>query len=410
MSFLLTSAGIIPTVSSERPMQNLLIVGNTADNPFVDDITHYMQQREDYSDLISLKSFLNTEFCPRFLVDESDFRNTGNQLKGKSILLVSTTLTHYTRDELAMRNFLIIRAARDNGAARVMLLEPDLYYSAQDRGPRPEHGLTHFRRDSEDYKKFDGQPFSARLYADLLKHAGVDDVFTVHNHSCSVQNIFMDRLSGGFHNAIPADLYSHYIGDSDIVDEDRLVICSPDKGARDFAEAVRDQFPGKKIPLLRMDKKRLDEHEVEVAMAEDTEIGLEDLSGKDVVVFDDMVRTGRTIVESCRLLRRGNPRRVVFFVTHFYSSREGRINLNDPVIDEIVTTDTIPGILNRDVQGRLRHKLVVLKIERWISNFVRDRIFPSEMPLSVPLYSEDMSSKNPRWRGRMGPLFSGHER
>ncbi len=391
-------------------MQNLFIVGNTADNPFVDDIARHMQQREDYSDLISLKNFLNTEFCPRFLVDESDYRNIGNQLKGKNILIVSTTLTHFTRDELAMRNFLIIRAAKDNGAERVMLLEPDLYYSAQDRGPRPEHGITRFKRDAEDYKKFDGQPFSARLYADLLKHAGVDEVFTVHNHSCSVQNIFMDRFSGHFHNAIPSDLYSHYIVDSDIVDENRLVICAPDRGARYFAESVRDEFPTKQIPMITMEKKRLGEHEVRVTCTDDSEIGLEDISGRDVVVFDDMVRTGHTIVECCRLLRRGNPRRVVFFVTHFYSSREGRINMNDPVIDEIVTTDTIPDILNRDVQGRLRHKLVVLKIERWISDFVRRCIEPSSEPLSPPLYSEDMSSKNPRWRGRMGPLFSGNER
>lgn len=391
-------------------MEKPLIVGNTADNPFVDDIAHHMQQREDYSDLISLKSFLNTEFCPRFLVDEHDFERIGNQLEGKTVLLVSTTLTHYTRDDLAMRNFLITRAAKDNGASRVMLLEPDLYYSAQDRGPRPEHGLTGFTRDTGDYKKFDGQPFSARLYADLLKHAGVDDVFTVHNHSCSVENVFMDRLSGHFYNAIPADLYSHYIIDSDIVDENRLVVCAPDKGARGFAKEVRDQFPGMDVPVMWMNKERQGEHEVEVMPAEDSEISLSDLSGRDVVVFDDMVRTGHTIVESCRQLRRGNPRRIIFFVTHFYSSREGRINLNDPVIDEIVTTDTIPGVLNRDVQGRLRHKLVVLKIERWISNFILDRLFTSSEPLKPPLYSEDMSSKNPRWRGRMGPLFSGTER
>lgn len=391
-------------------MQHLLIVGNTADNPFVDDIAHHMRQREDYSDLISLKSFLNTEFCPRFLVDEDNYDQIGNQLAGKSVLMVSTSLTHYTRDDLAMRNFLIIRAARDNGAERVMLLEPDLYYSAQDRGPRPEHGMTRFQRDADDYKKFDGQPFSARLYADLLKHAGVDDVFTVHNHSCSVQNIFMDRLSGHFHNAIPADLYSHYIVDSDIVDEKRLVVCAPDRGARYFADAVRQEFPERKLPLIIMEKDRLGEHEVQVRVSEDSETGLEDIAGRDVAVFDDMVRTGRTIVETCRLLKKGKPRKIVFFVTHFYSSREGRINLNDPVVDEIVTTDTIPEILNRDVQGRLRHKLVVLKIERWISNFVRNTLDPSAEPLDTPLYSEDMSSKNPRWRGRMGPLFSRHER
>ena len=99
-----------------------------------------------------------------------------------------------------MRNCLIARAAKDNGAGRVILLEPDLYYSAQDRGPRLEHGVTEHKRDLMDYWKFDGQPFSSRLYADILEMSGVDEVVTVHNHSYSVTNVFMDRFSGHFYN------------------------------------------------------------------------------------------------------------------------------------------------------------------------------------------------------------------
>jgi ribose-phosphate pyrophosphokinase len=159
-------------------MDDLIIVGSAAENPFVDDITQHMNQDEHYSDLISLKVFINSEFCPRFLVNEQSWENVGRKLEGKRVLIVSTTLGDLTRDEIAMRNFLIARAARDNGAARVILLEPDLFYSAQDRGPRPEHGCPGQERSPADYKKFDGQPFSARLYADLLSKAGVDEVVT----------------------------------------------------------------------------------------------------------------------------------------------------------------------------------------------------------------------------------------
>ena len=179
-------------------MDNVVVVANVADNPFAEDISHSMGQAEDYSDLISLKDFLNSEFCPRFIVDEEDQEHIGDKLEGKQILIVSTSMGLYTRQDLAMRNCLIARAAKDNGADRVVLLEPDLYYSAQDRGPRVEHGLTRFKRDAEDYKKFDGQPFSARLYADMLQESGVDEVVTVHNHSFSVRAIFMDRFSGHF--------------------------------------------------------------------------------------------------------------------------------------------------------------------------------------------------------------------
>jgi len=80
-----------------------------------------------------------------------------------------------------MRCIMVARAAKDNGAAKVILVQPDLFYSAQDRGPRPGQGNIEFERTLKDYKKFDGQPFSAQLYAQMLKISGVDGVVTVHN-------------------------------------------------------------------------------------------------------------------------------------------------------------------------------------------------------------------------------------
>jgi len=371
----------------------------------VADISQHMNQDEHYSDLISLKTFLNSEFCPRFLVDEDSWENVGRKLEGKKVLIVSTNLGDLTRDEIAMRNFLIARAARDNGAGRVLLLEPDLFYSAQDRGPRPEQGYTCFERDAVDYKKFDGQPFSARLYADLLVKAGVDEVITVHNHSCSVKTIYMDRFAGRFHDLHPADVYADYIRESDIVNDNNLVLCAPDKGATPFVEEVRLELGRSDVGVLSMNKERKTEWEVEIVPDPESEIPLAAVEGKDVVVIDDMVRTGKTIVECCKLLRTAKPNRVVFFVTHFNSSREGRINMNDPCIDEIITTSTIPNILNRDVQGRLRHKMVVLRVSRWISSYILQILDSKAPPLKKPLYNEDMSSKNPRWKGHMGPLF-----
>ena len=388
-------------------MKELVIVGAASDNTFVEDIAHHLNQHEDYLDIVSLKTFLNTEFCPRFIIDEELEGKIGTKLEGRDVMIVSTSFSAYSRNELAMRTFLIARAAKDNGAEKVILLEPDLFYSAQDRGPRPEHGITDFERAENDYKKFDGQPFSSRLYAELLKLSGVDEVITVHIHSSSVERIFMDRFSGKFHNLKPADVYASYLRDSDIVSTDRMVLCSPDKGASDFVDAVHAELGGTEIPLISLQKHRYGEREVEITVDPDSSASLGDVSGKDVVIVDDMVRTGTTIVECCNLLKRYSPRRILFFVTHFYSSREGRNNLNDPVIDEIVTTSSIPSILNRDLQGRLRHKMVVLRVSRWIASYILQMIDPSQDGLHGALYKEDMSSKNPRWRGKMGPLFSG---
>ncbi len=386
-------------------MKGVVVVANVADNPIAEDIAHYLKQYEDYQDLISLKNFLNSEFCPRFISDDQDYNNIGNKLEGKTVILVSTNQGMFSRNDLAMRTFLIARAAKDNGAEKVILVEPDLYYSAQDRGPREEHGVTNYIRTLEDYKKFDGQPFSSRLYADLLKNSGVDEVLTVHNHSISVQNIFMDRFSGHFYNMNPADLYASYMNDTDVVRNGDLVLCAPDKGALGFVKQVKTELGRDNVPMICMNKERMGEREVKIELSPLSEMDLSEIAGKDIAVIDDMVRTGNTIIEAAHLLRSANPGRIVFFVTHFYSSRECRAILNDKVLDEIITTTTIPSILNRDVQGRLRHKMVVLSISRWISNNLIHIIDKDAEGLNPPLYSEDMSSKNPRWKGRAGPLF-----
>jgi ribose-phosphate pyrophosphokinase len=387
-------------------MKDLIIVGSASENTFVEDIAYHLNQHEDYLDIISLKEFLNTEFCPRFIIDEEDMSRVGRKLEARDVIIVSTSFSTLSRNELAMRNFLIARAAKDNGAERVILLEPDLFYSAQDRGPRAEHGITDYKRDAADFKKFDGQPFSARLYAELLKLAGVDEVVTVHIHSPSVERIFMDRFSGKFHNLKPSDVFAGYIRDSDIVNVDRLVLCAPDEGASQFLDELHADLAIPGVPKIQLKKIRHDERDVEVEADPAYNEYLEQIQGKEVIVVDDMVRTGTTIAECCRLLNKYNPRRILFFVTHFYSSREGRDNMNEAVIDEIVSTSTIPTILNRDMQGRLRHKMVVLRIARWISSYILQMLDSGSQGLKQPLYKEDMSSKNPRWRGKMGPLFT----
>lgn len=383
-------------------MSNVIIVGNVAEDPFAIDVGHSFGQDADLSDIVSLKTFANGEFCPRFIADERDLTRIGEKLEGTTVVIVSVNSHNHSRQTLAMRTFLIARAAKDNGAEKVVLVEPDLFFSAQDRGPRPEHGRTAHPRDIKDFKKFDGQPFSSLMYAQLLKTSGVDSVFTVHNHSHSVQDLFRTTFGGDFHNLHPTELYSHYLKYSDMVEQGQdgshLVLCAPDKGAVEFVQYMKEAIGLPGLGLCKMSKERTGERQVEIQVAPDSPVSLEGLAGKDIVVFDDMVRTGSTIVQCCRALRQGQPRRVLFCVSHFYSSQEGRENMASGAIDEILTLNTLPTILNRDTQGRLRHKLVVLKIEKWISRYLLDYFGMDQGKLSTDFYSADMSSKNPRWR------------
>jgi ribose-phosphate pyrophosphokinase len=383
-------------------MKRVIIVGNVSEDPFAIDVAHAFGQDQDLSDVISLKNFANGEFCPRFIADEHEMTGIGERLDGATVVIVSVDGDSNSRQTLAQRNYLIARAAKDNGAEKVVLVEPDLFYSAQDRGPRSAHGHTVLARDAKDFKKFDGQPFSSLLYAQLLKTAGVDAVITVHNHSHSVQEVFRSTFGGDFTNLIPAEVYAHYLKHGDVVDPgtggDNLVLCAPDKGAVEFVETMHKAIGLPNAGLCKLSKERAGERKVEIEVAADSPVPLAGLAGKDVIVFDDMVRTGSTIVKACQALRHGKPRRVLFCVSHFYSSEEGRENMAASAIDEILTLNTLPTILNRDTQGRLRKKLVVLKIEKWITRTLRAYVGLPPDKLHDEFYAVDISSKNPRWR------------
>lgn len=379
-------------------VKDVIVVGNVSENPSAMDTAHFFGQREDVSDVLSLKEFENSEFCPRF-ISETTNKKIGHGLEGMGVVIGSSSTMTLSRNEIAMRNLLVARAAKDNGAAWVVLAEPDLFFSAQDRGPRPEQGMLSKGRTDVDLDKFNGQPFSALLYAELLKNAGVDEVMTIHNHSVSVKRVFNDIFNGFFTDLRPHRLYSRYIKESNIVNLENLVLVAPDHGALEFVLDTQQALE-EPVPHMMMRKVRTGERKVSIDIDEESPISLEDIKGKDLIVMDDMVRTGSTIVKCCELLKQYEPNKIVFMVTHFHSSKEGRLNMSKDCIDEIITTNTIPSILNRDYQGRLRAKMAVLKTSRWLAHHLRRRFGLVEGDLKGKWYQEDMSSRNPRSRFR----------
>ena len=393
-------------------LDNVIIVGNSSDDPFAIDLAFSLGQAEDIADLISMKTFANSEFCPRFISDEDDFANIGKKLGGKTVVIVSTSSLIVSRQNLAMRNLLIARASKENGAEQVILVEPDLYYSAQDRGPTQELGETLSPRDEKDLKKFDGQPFTAKLYAQMLQLAGVDRVLTVHNHSFSVQKTFSEVFAGNFHNLIPYDIYTDYLRKSDIIkcgpEGEGLALCAPDAGAREFVKNMYAHLDLPKAKFILLDKERSGERKVDIKLHDESESTFEEIDGHDIVLFDDMVRTGSTVVKSCQFLKQINPGKTIFAVSHFYASEEGREKMAHPAIDEILTLNTLPTVLNRDVQGRLRRKMVVLKIERWLGKKLCEVL---DLPLTREdsSYQIDMSSTNPRFIRKIWSSDQLHE-
>ncbi len=388
---------------------DLMIVSNWSDASFALDTAHHVGQEPQVSDVISLKTFANTEFCPRFINDASDLERIGSHLEGKRVYVISTSSPQHTRSELAMRNLLIASAAKENGAARVVLVEPDLFFSAQDRGP---HSTDHPQMTGpESYKKFDGQPASAQLYAQMLRGAGVDQVVAVHNHKPEVlSRIYNDVFgtNGGrspFFNLDIAYLVAHYIlqvarpqglGEN-------VGLVAPDQGAEEFVRSVR-RFTGlREAEVVVLEKQRHGQRNVEMTLPANAHR----LKDREVFILDDMVRTGGTIATAASLLHENEetrPRRIYFYCTHTYISPEARENLHAGALTEFATTNTLPNVLNRDDQGRLRQKIVVLKIEAFLADAIlhclegredpEERYHPRRLQQAGSYYQLDFSSRN----------------
>ena len=393
---------------------NYLLVSNVSDASFAIGVAHARSQKIDISDIVGLKTFVNSEFCPRFLLDDPTEENLGFGLQGKSVYILSTSSAHYTRNELAMRNCLLASAAKENGAEFVALVEPDLFYSAQDRGPRTRNHPQAL--DFPSKMKFVGQPCSAELYARMLKAAGVDLVMTVHNHKPEVvkeiyRNVFAGEPATGkprYINLDIAHIVANYVLRSGLVRlwnyGEHVGFVAPDDGAVDFVRKVQEFSGLRNSVLVTMKKTRHGQRDVEIDASNDVSL----LKNRDVFILDDMVRTGGTVAANVKMLAENPacaPEKIFFYSTHTYISPEARENLNSPYLTQFITTNTIPNVLNRDDQGRLRKKTVVLKLEPWIGHAVQhcleygensDELYDaSSVGHADGFYAVDISSKNP---------------
>jgi ribose-phosphate pyrophosphokinase len=154
-----------------------------------------------------------------------------------------------------------------------------------------------------------------------------------------------------------------------------------------------------------LEKTRLGQRNVELSASDE----VKQLKGRDVFILDDMVRTGGTIAGAIGLLAEDpatKPAHIYFYCTHTYISPEGRENLNSQHLTEFITTNTLPNVLNRDDQGRLRKKMVVMKIEAWIADALvhcleegqlpEERYGRQVVPFADRFYKLEFSSKNER--------------
>jgi ribose-phosphate pyrophosphokinase len=211
--------------------------------------------------------------------------------------------------EHLMELLLMLDAARGASAARVTAVIPHYAYARSDKKDAPRISI------------------AAKLVADLLATAGAGRVLTMTLHSPQVHGFFsvpVDHM-----NALRV-LASHFRKRK----LTNTVVVSPDLGnvkeASHFARML-------KLPVAAGSKKRLSDDRVVI----DALVG--DVDGKNVIVFDDEIANGGTIVEVLDRLRERRVKQISVACTHGLFTGKAIARLKaQPDIFEIVTTDTVP--------------------------------------------------------------------
>jgi ribose-phosphate pyrophosphokinase len=228
---------------------------------------------------------------------------------------------------------LMLDAARGASAARVTAVIPYYAYARSDKKDMPRVSI------------------GARLVADLLITAGAGRVLTMTLHSPQVHGFFSVPVD---HLHALRELAGYFRGH----DLSGAVVVSPDLGNAKPAAAFARLLG---LPVAAAAKQRISDRQVAITSI----IG--DVDGRDVIVLDDEIARGTTVVELLARLREHDVRSVRIACTHglFCDGALERIAAV-PEVREIVCTNTVP------VHGRVHHdKLTVLSVASELAEAIR---------------------------------------
>ena len=161
--------------------------------------------------------------------------------------------------------------------------------------------------------------------ANLITVAGADRILTMDLHSASIQGFF----------DIPSDhLYSStlFVDRLQRINLHDPVVVAPDIGSSKRAGAYATRL---NADLAVVDKKRSGPGKI----ADMTLIG--NVSGRDVILIDDMVDTAGTLCKAAGILHEAGARKIFAACTHALLSKDAVKKIEESKISRIFVTDTI---------------------------------------------------------------------
>ncbi len=244
---------------------------------------------------LTIQKFSDGEFQPIFL----------ESVRGDYVFLVQST---YAPTDNLMELLLMIDAVKRASAYKIIAVLPYYGYGRQDRKDKPRVAI------------------GAKLIATLLEAAGADRVVTMDLHAPQIQAFFdvpVDHLDS-------SAIFIPYIEQMRL---SNLTFASPDVGSTNRVREVASYF---NADLVICDKHRKRANEIASMVV----IG--EVTGKNVVLIDDICDTGGTLAKAAGLLKDKGALSVRALCTHPILSGKAYENIENSVLEELVVCDTIP--------------------------------------------------------------------
>jgi len=278
-------------------LSNLLILGGRAGEHLAIRIAKTLNAELGE---IEVKHFPDNEIYIRIKsdVESKDIIYINSLQRGPNDLIVETIYTLETIKEL--------------GARRIIAVIPYMAYARQDDRFNP------------------GEAISIKILAKMFKSIGLDKLYTIDMHLHRITNP-KEIFGEGFENLTAIGEIAKYIKQNHSIENS--IVIGPDEESKQWAQIMAKELGGLEYDILV--KRRITAEKVVI---EPKEV---DVSGRNVIIIDDIISTGGTIEEAVKVLRKLNARKLIVACVHPILvgralPRLLRLNLTD-----LIGTDTI---------------------------------------------------------------------
>ena len=247
---------------------------------------------------VKIKRFPDSEFYFKF----------NEEISGEELMIIQSL--YPPQDSHMLELFSMLHTARDLGAKQIRIFVPYLAYSRQDR------------------RYLEGECLSSKMVAEILESLGADSLYTIDIHNRRVLKMYKIPT----YNLTASRELARYFAAKGL---ENPIVVSPDdeeiaiERARNAAETIDAEYD-----FL---EKRRNRHTGEVVTYE-KQINVK---GRDAIVIDDIISTGKTAANAVRILKKQGARRVFVGVSHALLLGDAIKILNESGAEEIVGTDSV---------------------------------------------------------------------